>query len=127
MDIAELGKKIAEASKTADGAELKGGKLTISETELADIYKSFMTAKGHLRDLAVGVVNSQLRIAKMGLGSSASKRALDPDKHAKAARQVAEIDCLLTTLKEAQETKPPLDAKKLYERYVAKVAAALDR
>jgi hypothetical protein len=127
MNVTQLSQRINEARKSADGVELNGRKLAISETELAGIFEEYRAAKGFLRDLGVSVVASQLQIVKTGLGLSVAKSSMGDASHARRSREVAEVDCLLTTLKEANAAEPPPSAKEMYERYVAKVAAALDR
>ena len=126
MQVGNLVDRIQAARETADGAEIGAGRLSISQTELSGIYEAFGTTSGVMSSAALFVVESQLRMVSDGLNVSWIQKAMGRGTTKNAKLEIAQIDNLLAVLKEAQSAKPPLTAEQMYERFVARVSAALD-
>lgn len=126
MNVKELVNRITTARETQDGTQIKQGPLSISETELSGIYEAFGTSRGTMAWLATALVESQLTIIKDALSLSLSASVIGPAERAEAQLDLAQIEHLIGTMKEAQLASPPWTASQMYSHYVAKITADLD-
>lgn len=136
--LTDLITKFDTAWKGIDGAKIDGRTLRLSKDELAAMYDIYSKAdQGWVERRAVDYVRHQIDTIRMGFKLKSLAKWSLGDKHKDIKFEFLQAEHLVglfeDTVNEAKKAKAegrpakPVDPAELYNKYVSRISAGLDR